>query len=78
MIEAGINEVRATGEVRLGDRKTELQRDESGYGCGLEWGTSACSQPINVEIAFEGQNGYRHCSKRHSYGECRTRTMPMP
>ena len=36
MIDASIIEVSATGEVCLGDRKTEVEHDESADGVGLE------------------------------------------
>ncbi|HSR55212.1 MAG TPA: hypothetical protein VLN73_03155 [Alphaproteobacteria bacterium] len=71
MIETDIIEMRATGEVCLGDGKNEVEREESGYGCGLKGGTSVFSQPITEEIVNEGLDGHHHRQKRRSSGKCR-------
>jgi hypothetical protein len=72
LIEADVVEVRATGEMCLRDEKTRAYRVENAVDASPEGQFGVFSNPINVQIAIEGPNGYHHRRKRRSYGECRT------
>jgi hypothetical protein len=75
LIEADVVEVRATGEMCLRDEKTRAYRVENAVDASPEGQFGVFSNPINVQIAIEGPNGYHHRRKRRSYGECRFRIV---
>ena len=56
--------------VRLGDKKTEGDRDEAAVGADPEGWWSVLSEFINVEIVVEGPNGYDDGRKRRLSGQC--------
>lgn len=60
------------GEVRLGDRKTEVDHDETAASASPEGWWNVLSELIDVEIAGEGPNGYDDGRKQRSSGQCRS------